>query len=127
MHAIQHHARGVLSAAAIATAALVGGTFATPASAQWASDNYAPYAAPATGVVVGTLAGVVWYVIARDRPEEHSMVSREELEHIQKGIPDATKAAKKGRIYVSVDNSLLQAGTDIARTITKIRENYLHN
>jgi ABC-type Fe3+-hydroxamate transport system substrate-binding protein len=39
----------------------------------------------------------------------------------------STKAAKKGRIYVSVDNSLLQAGTDIARTITKIRENYLHN
>ncbi len=39
----------------------------------------------------------------------------------------STKAAKKGRVYVSVDNSLLQAGTDIARTITKLRENYLHN
>jgi len=39
----------------------------------------------------------------------------------------STKAAKNGRLYVSVDNSLLQAGTDIARTITKIRENYLHN
>jgi iron complex transport system substrate-binding protein len=39
----------------------------------------------------------------------------------------STKAAKTGRVYVSVDNSLLQAGTDIARTITKIRENYLRN
>ena len=39
----------------------------------------------------------------------------------------STKAAKTGRLYVSVDNSLLQAGTDIARTITGIRENYLHN
>jgi iron complex transport system substrate-binding protein len=39
----------------------------------------------------------------------------------------STKAAKSGRVYVSVDNSLLQAGTDIARTITKLRENYLHN
>jgi iron complex transport system substrate-binding protein len=39
----------------------------------------------------------------------------------------STKAAKKGRVYVSVDNSLLQAGTDIARTITKLRESYLHN
>ena len=39
----------------------------------------------------------------------------------------STKAAKKGRVYVSIDNSLLQAGTDIARTITKLRENYLHN
>ncbi len=38
-----------------------------------------------------------------------------------------TRAAKRGHIYVSVDNSLLQAGTDIARTITRIRESYLHN
>ena len=68
MHAIQHHARGVLSAAAIATAALVGGTFATPASAQWASDNYAPYAAPATGVVVGTLAGKIFGAALQTTP-----------------------------------------------------------
>ena len=39
----------------------------------------------------------------------------------------STKAAKSGRLYVSVDNSLLQAGTDIARTITRVRESYLHN
>jgi iron complex transport system substrate-binding protein len=39
----------------------------------------------------------------------------------------STEAAKKGRVYVSVDNSLLQAGTDIARTITRLRENYLRN
>jgi iron complex transport system substrate-binding protein len=38
-----------------------------------------------------------------------------------------TKAAKHGRLYVSVDNSLLQAGTDIARTITRVRESYLRN
>jgi ABC-type Fe3+-hydroxamate transport system substrate-binding protein len=39
----------------------------------------------------------------------------------------STKAAKTGHLYVSVDNSLLQAGTDIARTITRVRESYLHN
>jgi iron complex transport system substrate-binding protein len=39
----------------------------------------------------------------------------------------STKAARTGHLYVSVDNSLLQAGTDIARTIAGIRENYLHN
>jgi iron complex transport system substrate-binding protein len=39
----------------------------------------------------------------------------------------STMAAKTGHLYVSVDNSLLQAGTDIARTITGIRESYLHN
>jgi len=39
----------------------------------------------------------------------------------------STSAAQSGRIYVSVDNSLLQAGTDIARTIRKVRSAYLKN
>ncbi len=39
----------------------------------------------------------------------------------------STNAARNGRVYVSVDNSLLQAGTDIARTIRKVRRAYLKN
>jgi iron complex transport system substrate-binding protein len=39
----------------------------------------------------------------------------------------STTAAQTGRVYVSVDNSLLQAGTDIARTIRKVRSAYLKN
>lgn len=39
----------------------------------------------------------------------------------------STSAAREGRVYVSVDNSLLQAGTDIARTIRKVRSAYLKN
>ncbi len=39
----------------------------------------------------------------------------------------STSAARNGRIYVSVDNALLQAGTDIARTIRKVRSAYLKN
>lgn len=63
MQAVKHHHRAVLSAAAIATAAIMTGALATPASAQWVSENYevAPYVAPGTGVVVGTLAGVGLY------------------------------------------------------------------
>jgi iron complex transport system substrate-binding protein len=38
-----------------------------------------------------------------------------------------TKAARKGRIYVSTGNSLLQPWTDVARTIRDIRTKYLHN
>ena len=38
-----------------------------------------------------------------------------------------TTAAQTGRVYISVDNSLLQAGTDIARTIRKVRRAYLKN
>jgi iron complex transport system substrate-binding protein len=39
----------------------------------------------------------------------------------------ATSAARHGRIYVSTNNSLLQAGTDVARTIVEIRKDFLHN
>lgn len=39
----------------------------------------------------------------------------------------STSAAQNDRIYVSIDNALLQAGTDIARTIRKVRSAYLKN
>ncbi len=39
----------------------------------------------------------------------------------------STNAARNGRVYISVDNSLLQAGTDIARTIRRVRGAYLQN
>lgn len=38
-----------------------------------------------------------------------------------------TSAVRNGRIHISVDNSLLQAGTDVARTIRKVRRVYLQN
>jgi iron complex transport system substrate-binding protein len=38
-----------------------------------------------------------------------------------------TNAVENGRIYISVDNSLLQAGTDVAHTIRKVRRSYLDN
>lgn len=38
-----------------------------------------------------------------------------------------TSAVRNGRIYISVDNSLLQAGTDVARTIRKVRRLYLES
>ncbi|MGD9736459.1 MAG: ABC transporter substrate-binding protein [Solirubrobacterales bacterium] len=39
----------------------------------------------------------------------------------------STTAARTGRVYVSVDNSLLQAGTDVAATIRKVRRQFLQN
>lgn len=38
-----------------------------------------------------------------------------------------TSAVRNNRVYISVDNSLLQAGTDVARTIRKVRRVYLQN
>ena len=39
----------------------------------------------------------------------------------------ATKAAKQHHIYFSTNNSLLQAGTDVGKTIEEIRKDFLHN
>lgn len=38
-----------------------------------------------------------------------------------------TKAARNGRVYVSTDNSLLQAWTSPAQTIGDVQRQYLHN
>lgn len=38
-----------------------------------------------------------------------------------------TNAVENDRIYISVDNSLLQAGTDIVHTIRRVRRGYLDN
>ncbi|MDP2712464.1 MAG: ABC transporter substrate-binding protein [Solirubrobacteraceae bacterium] len=38
-----------------------------------------------------------------------------------------TSAARNKRVYVSQDNSLLQAGTDVERTIRQVRTRYLRN
>jgi iron complex transport system substrate-binding protein len=40
---------------------------------------------------------------------------------------ETTNAAQRNRVYVSTDNSLLQAGTDIGPTIRKVRRLYLRN
>jgi ACS family glucarate transporter-like MFS transporter len=49
--------------------------------------------------LVGTLATAVWYVVARDAPEQHPWVSSEELAMIAIGRGDARKkaGAKRGR------------------------------
>jgi len=38
-----------------------------------------------------------------------------------------SKAVESGRLYVSTDNTLLQAGTDVANVIRKLRRSYLDN
>jgi ACS family glucarate transporter-like MFS transporter len=36
---------------------------------------------------LGLAAGLIWYFLARDKPDLHSMMSAEELAYIQKGLP----------------------------------------
>lgn len=40
---------------------------------------------------------------------------------------ELTDAAQEDRVYVSTDNRLLQAGTDIGQTIRRVRKQYLRN
>ena len=44
--------------------------------------------------VVGCIAGLIWYVAARDRPEDHPRVSSDELVHIRAGIDNSPPAAR---------------------------------
>src|SRR5690606_17362432 len=39
----------------------------------------------------------------------------------------STRAVRNNRVHISVDNSLLQPGTDVAATIRKVRSLYLKN
>jgi len=45
--------------------------------------------------LIGLAAGAVWWVIARDTPQSHALVSPGELERIERGIPLAGGASKK--------------------------------
>ena len=44
--------------------------------------------------VLGTLAGIVWWILARDDPREHPSVTREERELIARGLPQSADALK---------------------------------
>ena len=46
--------------------------------------------------VLGLLAGVVWYVLVRDTPDEHPMVKAEELAHIVEGLPEPPEDFERG-------------------------------
>jgi ACS family glucarate transporter-like MFS transporter len=48
--------------------------------------------------VIGLAAGVVWYWLARDRPEEHPWVTSEETEYIEKGLPEPPATLEIGKV-----------------------------
>jgi ACS family glucarate transporter-like MFS transporter len=48
--------------------------------------------------VIGLIAGAVWYLAARDRPEEHGAVSSSELAHIEAGVSVHTASNKDGEL-----------------------------
>ncbi len=58
--------------------------------------------------------------------------NKDDLDDIRKAMESneiwkLTPAGQNGNIYVSTDNSMLQAGTDVARVIRTVRKQYLKN
>ena len=48
--------------------------------------------------LIGLVAGVIWFLVARDTPEQHAWVSAEEAAHIQSGLPRSTAQADSNPI-----------------------------
>ncbi len=57
----------------------------------WLITHYGWRASFWFSAVVGVAVGLMWYVLARDTPEEHKLVSPQELAHIQAGRSIADK------------------------------------
>lgn len=63
--------------------------------------------------IVGLGVGLVWYLIATDRPEDHSWVTPEEAAHIRAGVTKASKSGSSavpwGAIFGSKDVMAISA------------------
>jgi ACS family glucarate transporter-like MFS transporter len=63
------------------------GAGVTPALIAYIMEHYGWRWSFWTSATLGLLAGLVWYVIARDTPEQHRLVSGTELAHIRGAQP----------------------------------------
>jgi MFS transporter, ACS family, glucarate transporter len=65
------------------------GSGLTPPLLTWIILQHGWRAAFWFSAVIGFIAGAVWWILARDTPEEHAGVSRAELNEIHAGLPTA--------------------------------------
>ncbi|WP_442678651.1 MFS transporter [Sphingomonas sp. ASY06-1R] len=56
--------------------------------------------------VVGLIAGLIWYWIARDRPQDHAAVNSAEIAHIEAGLPPARVGAQDPVPWRAIFSSL---------------------
>lgn len=80
----------------------------------WLISHYGWRASFWFSALVGVAVGLMWFVLARDTPEEHKLVSPEELAHIQAGRSIARpKHAARGGTWLQAMN-----GSVIAMTLS---------
>jgi ACS family glucarate transporter-like MFS transporter len=92
--------RGVANG--IIFAGVGAGAGVTPPLITWILMNYGWRMSFWVSAVIGLAAGVVWYLMARDRPAEHPWVSPEESRHIREGLPSAGKKADKALPWLTM-------------------------
>lgn len=74
------------------------GSGLTPPLLNWIISRYGWRASFWLAAGLFTLAGLVWWVISRDTPQEHPSVSQAELATIENGLPAAASAAGRSKI-----------------------------
>jgi MFS transporter, ACS family, glucarate transporter len=72
------------------------GAGVTPALITYVMIHYSWRSSFWMSAIIGLFAGTVWYFVARDTPEVHTLVSASELAHIQTGR--TAKSANDGQI-----------------------------
>jgi ACS family glucarate transporter-like MFS transporter len=77
--------RGVANG--IIFAGVGAGAGVTPPLIRWILENYGWRVSFLVSAAIGLAAGLVWYLIARDRPSEHPWVDEAEAAHIRAGLP----------------------------------------
>jgi ACS family glucarate transporter-like MFS transporter len=83
------------------------GAGVTPPLIVYVMQTYGWRASFIVSAAIGLIAGVIWYLLARDRPSEHPMISADELRHIETGLPPAGSEKRAilpwGSIFSSKD------------------------
>ncbi len=91
--------RGVING--LIFAGVGAGSGLTPPVLSWLIRHHGWRAAFWFSAVVGFIAGIVWWVIARDTPEEHPAVQAAELQEIREGLNYQAAAGGSGKPKIS--------------------------
>lgn len=86
----------------------LGGAFTSP-FISYVTAHYGWRACFLMSAVLGLIVGGIWYLIARDRPEQHPWITDGELELIEAGLPagQAGKARKLPWSYILTEPNIL--------------------
>jgi ACS family glucarate transporter-like MFS transporter len=88
----------------------------TPAIVTYAMLNYGWRASFWFCAIVGAVAGMVWYVSARDTPEQHPLVSQAEREEIRHGLEGESQAPAVGTNRDPVAPAVLVPWSNVLRS-----------